>query len=484
MRKLFKYIIICSIVVCFYACKKDLSAPPQNAKVDGNTILDQATAQIALNGVYYNFANATTIKTSWQMHEIIPASFAGYIQNGLGPSPMDLNQTYTYTTPTQGYWLECYKTLNAANGLIKGVTALDDNKFTNNRKKSIIAEAHFLRAYAHFKLLNFYGEWYKPDSKLGILLRDETSSLSNISKARSSVKDSYDFIINDLDDAIANAPATNVNYYVTKWAAMALKMRVLICRAAAGDYTLIINLANTIIQNSPYTLEAKQEDIFHSKGLSSSEIILGIKPQSLQATAPYSKSLQYYPIASSLYVASLSLKNIYANDPRLNWMIGTATPNTAKYAPNTTYFMKYILQGGIPTTVSESDYPLRLTEVYLLAAESIVRSGGDMAAAKTLVHTIQSKAAITATVNNTNYLAVESANTTDLMLFEIYKETVRSMVAEDGSEWNALLRLPLTTVMQIKPTITSQNQYILPIPANEFLYNPLFGDQNPGYSKN
>jgi hypothetical protein len=48
----------------------------------------------------------------------------------------------------------------------------------------------------------------------------------------------------------------------------------------------------------------------------------------------------------------------------------------------------------------------------------------------------------------------------------------------------ALLRLPFETVKLFKPTITNQTQYILPIPKDEFLYNPLFGDQNTGYSKN
>jgi hypothetical protein len=60
---------------------------------------------------------------------------------------------------------------------------------------------------------------------------------------------------------------------------------------------------------------------------------------------------------------------------------------------------------------------------------------------------------------------------------------VKSLVAEDGLEWMAMLRMPFETVKQIKPTITSQIQYILPVPLDEFKYNPSFGDQNPGYSK-
>ncbi|QKJ30660.1 RagB/SusD family nutrient uptake outer membrane protein [Mucilaginibacter mali] len=484
MKKILKYIMLSMVITAPYACKKELGALPQNAKVAENTILDQGTSQIALNGAYYNFANATQIKTGWQSHELYPSEMTGYIVYGLGGNiGIYINDLSGENTNASGYWLQCYKALNAVDNVIKGVNALDDNKFTGTRKKEIIAEAHFLRAYAHFKLLNFYGEWYKPDSKFGVLLRDESSTLTTIAKARNTVKETYDFIISDLDDAIANAPATNQVYYATKWAAMALKMRVLMCRGTAADYTQVITLGNTIIQTGPYTLEAKQEDIFHTKGLASKEIILGIQPQALQTTDNYSKSRQYYPGASALYAASSTLKDLYANDPRLTWMVGTKTTFTDLYAPGTAWFMKYILQGGVASTVSESDYAFRLTEVYLLQAEAIVRSGGSLANARTLVHTIQACAGITATTNNTNYLAVEAALTTDAMNLEIYKETARSMVAEDGQEWNALLRLPFATVKSIRSTITSTNQFIYPVPKDEFQYNPLFGDQNPGYIK-
>lgn len=476
MKTIYKYLALAVMMVSISACKKELSALPKNSKVDEITVTDQGTAQIALNGAYYNFANATQTKTGWQMHQVIPASLAGYLGYGFGSNSYEDNLNAGLST----FWAESYVLLNTTNGVLKGVTKLADNKFSGNRKKEMIGEAHFLRAYAHFKLLSYYAEWYKPNSTLGVLLRDELSTLSNIDKARSTVAESYNFILADLDDAIANAPASNPTYYVNKWAAMALKMRVLMSRGTPADYTEIIGLSNSIINNSSYVLEANAEDIFHTKGLSSTEVILGLKPQALQVADPYSKSNQYWPGASSLYVAKDALKTLYANDPRLAWMIGSNNPSaTGQY-----YFSKFYREGTSPSVVSETDYAIRLTEVYLLKAEAIVRSGGNLADAKALVHTIQSKAGITATVNNTNYLAVENAGTPDILLVEIYKETVRSLVAEDGMEWMALLRLPFATVQQIKPTITNQIQYILPVPLDEFKYNPSFGDQNPGYAKN
>lgn len=479
MKALYKYLAFGVLMVSTSACKKELGALPKNAKVESNTILDQGTAQISLNGVYYNFANATTTKVGWQQHQITPASLAGYLGYGFGAASAEQNRNLEVGSP---YWEESYRALNAANGLIKGVNLLADNKFSGNRKKEMLGEAKFIRAYAHFKLLIYCAEWYKPASTLGVLLRDELSTLSNIDKARSTVKQSYDFILADLDEAIAGAPATNPAYYVTRWAAMALKMRVLISRGAASDYTEVIALANNIITNGPYVLEAKAEDIFHKNGLASKEVILGLKPQALQAADPYSKSKQYWPGASSLYVAKSYLKDLYNGDPRQTWVIGAANPSSS--SPNTFFFTKFYQQNTQPSELSETDYAIRLTEVYLLKAEAIVRSGGSLAEARMLVHQIQEKAGITAVLNPVPYLAVEAANTPELLLVEIYKETSKSLVAEDGIEWMALLRLPFATVQQLRPTITTQAQYIFPVPAAEFKYNPSFGDQNTGYGKN
>jgi hypothetical protein len=483
MRNLYNTLIIFAVSLMLISCDKELSAIPQNAKVDANTILDPATAQIALNGAYYYFANASNIKNDWLFHQVTPARLTGYISSGFGIGPgADTNQN-DLLGDVEGCWSESYKTINAANGVVKGVNALADNTFTGAKKNELLAEVRFLRAYSCSRLLLNYAEWFKADSKLGILIRDELSSLDNIPKARSTVKESYDFIFADLDFAITNGPAVRPNYFATKWAAELLKIRLLICRGSSSDYTEAIRLADDLIQKSPYVLEANAMDIFRTKGLASSEIILGLKPQALQVSDPYSKSRKYYPSASTLFVATQELKDLYNNDPRQNWIIGPASAYVA-YSPNTSYFSKYIPFGGVPTVTSETDYGLRLTEAYLLKAEAVIKSGGSLADARTLIHTIQSKAGITATANNVNYLAVENAvNAVDLSL-ELYKETVRSMVAEDGIEWNSLRRLPFETVKQLRPTITSLNQYLIPVPITEFQFNPLFGDQNPGYSKN
>jgi starch-binding outer membrane protein, SusD/RagB family len=399
----------------------------------------------------------------------------GVLGYAFGPYPEESNDNVNASF-TSSVWSENYLIINAANGVINGVNKIADNAFAGNRKKEILSEARFLRAYADFKLLIYFAEWYKPESPYGVLLRDELSTLSNIPKARSTVAESYKSILDDLDSAIANGPETNPNYYASKWSAMALKMRVLISRGQPQDYTDVITLGNTIIQSGNYSLETNLKDLFYSKGLASKEVILGIKPQPSQELFYYILSRDYYPFASSGFAAKKTFKDLLKNDPRGSWMIGPANPYQA-YSPDTYYFTKYIAYGSSPSQVTETSYAFRLSEVYLLTAEATIRSGGSLSTAKMLIDTVMAHAGVT------DFSAVDNANTSDDLLLQNFYEIERNLTGEDGIEWMALLRLPFATVQQLRPTITKQMQYIFPIPDDEFQQNPQIGDQNPGYNK-
>ncbi|WP_160718069.1 RagB/SusD family nutrient uptake outer membrane protein [Chitinophaga solisilvae] len=471
MKTILKYICCGMLLLTGVSCGKELGKLPESAKVDGNTILDQRTAEIALNAVYYRFANvqASSNTTSWRDHQVVPGMCAGCLGSGYGIDRAEENN-YAGSGFAGVYWSECYALINAANGVLKGVEPLAEQGFTGNRKKEMLAEARMMRAYGHFKLLSYYGEWYDLSSAYGALLRTAFITLSNIPKKRSTVKESYDLILEDIDYAIANAAAVRPNYYASRWAAMALKLRVLMSR---GDYAAAATLAGAIIQDSPYKLETNVKDIFYMKGLRSEEVILGIQPQQNQQSYYYNLSSQYYPGASSLYVAKKKLKDMLAGDPRQSWLIGSEN----KEEKDTYYFLKYIPEGTKATITSETAYAFRLTEVYLLRAEAILRSGGSMQEARNLLKEVMKHAGIT------DFSAVDNAATTTDLLLQTYYEITKSLVGEDGQEWMALLRLPFATVRQLKPEINDQIRYIMPIPREEFLQNPSIGDQNKGYQQ-
>jgi hypothetical protein len=472
MKKLNIYILLALFITMICSCEKQLSEPPKNEKVDKTIVLDEATAQIALNGAYYRFANISGDVTRWGDHQVLPGYLSGYLGYGFGAADMEQNIN---SGGLDGYWSECYSGLTAVNGVINGINNAPDNKFSGTKKNQLLGEALFLRAYHHFRLLVYFGLWYDTSSEYGVLLRTEHSTLGNISKKRSTVAESYASILEDLDFAIANAPAENPSWYGTRWAAMALKMRVLISRGSSSNYTEVISLADNIIQNGPYSLEDDVQEIFYSKGLNSNEVILGIMPQANQAAYYYSISNQYANGASSFYVAKKFLKDLLVNDPRESWLIGPDNPYAMYGSPDTYYFQKYIPALATPTQLSEVAYAFRLTEVYLLKSEAIIRSGGALDDARNIIKLIQSKGGVT------DFSVIDNTLTADDLLVQNFYETVRSLVGEDGQDWMALMRLPLSVVSSIKPSITSNMQYYFPIPQSELLNNPLFGEQNPGY---
>lgn len=479
MKTTMKNIIFALSCVAFaltsVSCESELGALPENAKVDGNTVLDAATAKIALNGVYFRFAGVEPTDNTtqgWKQNERFPSMMAGHMQYGfgIGAGSPELNQVADYG---ETYWLYAYRIINAANSLIVGMDALPAGRISAADRAPIEGEARFLRAYGHFKLLAYYGQWFDYSSSLGVLLRDEPVTTENMDKARSTVAESYTAILSDLDYAIEHCPPQNTKHYANSWAAKALKARVLMCRQQAGDYTEVIRLTDEIINQGAYQLEPLAKDIFRTKGASSSEVILSISPQPNQPAYPYNRTRQFYPGASSLYCATPAFKDLLEGDPRQAWMIGPYRPNYINY-----FFLKYIAQGEQPTQVSETHYAIRLTEIYLLKAEAILRSNGDIEDAKSILRTIGSHNGLT------DFTALNAlTNREDILLYNYY-ETSKSMVSEDGQEWLCLLRLPLTQITAIRPSLTNTIQYILPVPDSEFQNNALFGDQNPGYGIN
>lgn len=469
MKKLSITIAMAALLAIQYSCKKDLNAPPSQAIVEGNVVVDQKSAENALNGAYSRFAGAATrlniLSHSWaQYHEIAPAMLAGLMQYGFGT----LAEYQNAVTPagSASYWTVPYNILNAANGVIKEVGALEDAKIVPaSRKAEILAEARFLRAYAHWMLLGYFSEWYKLTSPYGVLLRKEPLTLSNSSYPRSTVQESYDFILQDLDYAIANAADVRPNYYANKTAAKALKARVLMMRGQAADYTQVITLANDITTNPNYQLEASLKDLFQVKGLTSKEVILGVTPYPNQV----GRRATYEFVQSSVYLVSPQFRNLLTGDPRSAWMYAKPVNPLTASIKDSFYLTKYF------GPKVEDAYAFRLTEMYLLKAEALVRSGGSTTEAKNILKNIEGRAGVT------DFSAVDNANTSDQLLIEIFKETARNMVAEDGMEWFALLRLPFATVKQLRPTITDQKQYIFPIPTTEFQLNSSIGPQNPGY---
>lgn len=467
MKQTIIYILSLLGIVSQMSCDDQLSALPTQSKVVGNVIVDQKSAEVALNGVYYCFAQGGddrgTPSIMWGSYqEISPAYLSGYITRTNGGYFDENAEIQSSDYSVSGMWSYNYKLLNAANGVINQMEPLPSSMFTNNRKAEIIAEAKLMRAFGHYNLLRYFTQFYDTGSKYGALLRDEFVTTENIAKRRSSVAETYSIILEDLEEAINNAPLENKNIYGNQWIAKALKARVLIMRGKDTDYDEVVRLTSDIIDNGPYELEENVEDIFKVKGLTSKEVMLGIQPLENQVN----RYDTYMYNNRAAYKATARFRALLEDDPREEWLIGLLNPTDTIYA-----ITKY--KGD----KVEECYAMRLTEVYLLNAEATVRGGKDMDNAKEKLKTVMEHAGIT------DFTELDAITDRDELLFAIYEETVKNLMFEDGIEWSALTRFPIETILKVKPAIKEINYTILPIPADEFEKNPTVGDQNPGYSK-
>ena len=471
------------------SCSDELDALPGQSKVDGNVVVDQKSAIVALNGVYYTFAMCGTdnydVKSTGcsQFYEIFTADLAGTAVYYQGPYLFEPHDPMTLSRYCGYFWTPFYATVNAANAFIKQMEGADDSWFEAGKKNALLGEAYAMRALAHYNLLRLFGYSWDINSPYGCIVRTEQSTTLTLPKGRSSVKDTYDQILSDLDFAIANAPVANDNYYVSQWFAKGLKARVLMMRGQDGDYAQAAQLCADVIQNGPYALEENYEDIFHQKGLASQEVIFGIQPKENQTDVKEA----YYYRNSPQYFPTDNMVALYEGDPRLQQMYKLEQAEQYGYNEDGTLMVYYIDQYTIckhlnPATFAadeteETQYQMRLSEMYLLRAEALARTGNIKEAA-TLLKTVMSKSGIT------DFTAVDAATTQEAMLRQIFNEALKNLSFECGLEHDIMLRFPESITLQFNPVYGNKQYNILPFPTDEFKYNFELteNDQNPGYS--
>lgn len=474
-----RYTFLCllGLAVCLGACKKQLNVLPTTQEVDGNIIVDTRSAGIALNGVYYQFAASGTDvngipSTRWvDYNEGMPSELSGLFTYPGGTSLSDLaSHNYVSTSAyAAAMWSYGYAIVNAANGFLKNLAPVGN--IDDSTKREMVAEAKFLRAYANAYLLMYFGLYSDTTSPEGIILRDQFVSVNDLSLPRSTVAQSYDSIASDIDNAIPYLPGVNTTKAAANvWAAKLLMARVSINRGGAADYASVISLTNDIIQHSPYSLEPEVMDIFWSKAFNSNEVIMGVQP----FTAPQQSYKYYSYFQERNYVLTDSAVSFFQGDPREHRIYYKTTLPTVGVKP---LFIKYYPGDTVstaPVPLLEYSYAFRLTEAYLLQAEALAASGGDLNTAKSLLKTVMGHAGYS------DFSAVDGETTAEGVRELVIGEEMKNFIGESGQDWLAARRLPFAVLQAWIPTLVSSTLLILPIPTTETYYNSQI-KQNFGY---
>jgi hypothetical protein len=128
-----------------------------------------------------------------------------------------------------GIWKNCYTYINTCNGLVDNAPGLSGIDAAT--KNEMVAEAKFLRANYYFILVQNWGD---------VTLNLHFQSSPTLSATRDKAADVYNFIIQDLTDAIAALPATPQTTGIlpgkaTKIAAMHVLAKVYLTRGYSAS---------------------------------------------------------------------------------------------------------------------------------------------------------------------------------------------------------------------------------------------------------
>ena len=244
-----KYIFLALLTMGVSSCQlvDVLDQKPEfEADLDG-AITTPAAVELALNGIYYSLpgngfnvifptvSGSFKAGTMWRQ-EIVSAGNAVYYSERMLP-------TLSFSDATE--WDADYAVIKNANFLETACNRMSDGEFSGNRRAEVLGEIAYLRALAYFNILVRYCEFWDMNSEYGVVMRNEAPSVSNALKARSSVADSYQYILDQLEIAIEKAPDWKKLSQASKEAAKALKARVLLY---AGKYTEAVAAVNDAIE--------------------------------------------------------------------------------------------------------------------------------------------------------------------------------------------------------------------------------------------
>lgn len=401
-------------------------------------------------------------------------------------------------TRTIAVWQSPYIVIGRANQIIDA--AQSGNLEDATSEEATIAqyenEAKVLRAYALFDLTRVYGKPYTQDNGASLGVPIVTSILESTEKpARSTVADNYAQVLSDLNEAInSGALATSVTPgYVNKWTAEALLVRVYLTQ---GDYANALSTAEDIINNSPYQLWTTSQYASawtKSNANHSNELLfeLAINDNTDWTDRNgiaylYAENGGNVPGYGDLVVTK-SFADALASDPqdvRNDLLLAPANDSKNVFGDAKPYLNKFQNGGG---DVRYANIPmLRLSEVYLSAAEAAFNKGDKDKAAQYLNAVISNRTTDTS-------LTVDASTIT---LDRIYIERRKELVGEGQRFFDALRRNETITRYTsdadrgwhdiLSPEARSYNRdyfkALSAIPQYEINANPNM-EQNPGYGE-
>lgn len=483
------YTLMAAALMTLSACDSFLDMQPTNASNAETAIATTDDAQVVINGIMRAMTSSSYYGRNFMLYGDVKGGDLTIYSAGRG---MDGLYSFNHA-PTSGsysgYWSTGYYCIMQVNNLIENIDRLQ--AAGQSGFDTFKGQALTLRALFYFDLVRLYGLPYNYD-KTAYGVPNITQTLeASAQPTRATVEENYTQIVADLK-AGAELLAGNqkpVNSYVGYFANLALQARV---NLYMENYAEALKAAKEIIDSKKYTLYAPDDwvDSWQKQYGSESILELGIDTESDLGTG----SLGYYYMqaerkknALGWFLASDYFLNRLGEDADdVRWGIMGADEDDKKYDNGRLgacykYLGSVDLDGDGKETPSAVNIKLiRLSEIYLIAAEAALQTNDKKAAADYLNAIRKRSPNLTP--------ATEATVSFDMILDERSKE-----LFGEGHRFFDMIRLNRSiefnddfqgVPVSHREKVIDRTFYkiVLPISQDEINANPaLKSQQNPGY---
>lgn len=385
MKKTIIYISILCTGVAFTGCKKWLDVGPENVILQEDALKTPDDLQRLLVSCYDVMGNSFDGRVQ-NIAELLSDNVQQPLNN-LELTAVYERETTFFNTTTNNVYTDLYRSVYRCNTLLESFDLIEG--LTSDERLRIESEARFIRAINHWWILKLYAQPWgatADNSHLGIVTR---SAATQDPLARSTVKESYDFIIADLEYAFNNLPADN-GAYANRYAAAALLAHVYFQQ---NNYSSAVTYSNEVINSGVYTMETSL-DYYRAMseealGTSNPEAIFSIVSTNTSTVVDARNEGfrdNYWPGAAGAQLSySSDLANFFSltpSDGRIAaWMLSSnGQVQSLRFGNNALQSFFF-------------DVPLlRLSVVKLIRAEALAELGSDLSTAVADVNDIRARA--------------------------------------------------------------------------------------------
>lgn len=444
MRTKFIYIFY---ILLFTNCSSFLDVDPRSSISGDGIIKDETSANAAISGVY------DALRSYYSVNYQSIAYLSGDNVQWTGSQSQVQEFINHRVNPENGTiassWNGIYTTINRANNVINAIANDDAAEIPATVKDKVLGQAYAIRGLAYFDLARVWG---------GVpLITEPTAKVGdNIGIARSTVDQTYQQVINDLNLAEDLLPNTTDRFAFTKKTVWALKARYHLYKknwAEARDYAKLL-----IEDQSNYELISPYYSFFKNDVTGTKESVFELF---YSTNEPNPHRAQWQPQTNG------GTRQWAPADPLIGLLTNPGTAGArsvliAKDNQNRWYGDLYYRSTGADPT-----YVIRIAELYLIRAEAYAELNEYNLAVGDL-NRVRKRALL----ENRPFTTSKS----DLLLW--IENERRLEFAFEAHRWFDLVR---TGRAQQVLGIGESFRLLLPIPYSQILADPAL-KQNPGYS--